>query len=186
MDAAGGNDGLQRKLFLHQPRIFRGLRGQPVHASNPDKGFNAIYGITKIVEGVRELNAKLPVDKFLGKATIAVTHIECDYNGPNNLPENCRITIDRRLAPSESIKKALAQIKELCRGTRAKIEVVAYDRPSYRGLRLPMEKYFPTWLMPEDHPLIASAENAYKSIFKKKALIDKWTMSTAGSFKSWR
>ena len=53
------------------------LRGQPVHASNPDKGFNAIYGMTKIIEGVQALNAQLPVDKFLGKATIAVTHIDC-------------------------------------------------------------------------------------------------------------
>ncbi|MEK7704123.1 MAG: M20/M25/M40 family metallo-hydrolase, partial [Myxococcota bacterium] len=72
------------------------LRGQPVHASTPDKGFNAIYGMTRIIEGVEELNKKLPTDKLLGKATIAVTHVECDYNGPNQLPEACRIVVDRR------------------------------------------------------------------------------------------
>jgi putative selenium metabolism hydrolase len=158
------------------------LRGQPVHASTPDKGFNAIYGMAKIIEGVQALNDRLPSDPFLGKATVAVTHIEADYNSPNALPESCRIIVDRRLLPNEQPKKVLAQIKEVCKGTRAKVEVVEYDQPSYRGLRLPMEKYFPTWTLPEDHPLIQASEGAYKSVFKKKPLLDSWTMSTAGVY----
>jgi putative selenium metabolism hydrolase len=158
------------------------LRGQPVHASDPDKGFNCIYGMSKIVDGVAQLNNNLPKDKFLGKATAAVTHIECDYNGPNALPETCRIIIDRRLVPDEQIKKVTSQIKGLCKGTRAKIEVVQYDKPSYRGLRLPMEKLFPTWVLPEEHPLMVAAGNAYRSVFKKKALVDRWVMSTAGAY----
>lgn len=158
------------------------LRGQPVHASTPDKGFNAIYGMTRIIQGVEELNQKLPTDKLLGKATITVTHVECDYNGPNQLPESCRIVIDRRMIPGEHPKRVLAQLRELCKGTRAKIEIVEYDRPSYRGLRLPMEKYFPTWALPENHPLVGAAEEAYRSVFKKKAALDKWTMSTAGVY----
>ncbi len=158
------------------------LRGQPVHASDPDKGFNCIYGMNKIIEGVRLLNGNLPKDKFLGKATIAVTHVDCDFNGPNALPEACRINIDRRLVPGEQEKKVTAQIKGLCKETRAKIEVVQYDKPSYRGLRLPMDKYFPTWSLPEDHPLLGAASDAYRGVFKKKAVIDKWTCSTAGAY----
>jgi putative selenium metabolism hydrolase len=158
------------------------LRGQPVHASSPEKGFNAIYGMAKIIDGVRLLDAKLPTDPLLGKGSIAVTHIECDYNNPNALPESCRIIIDRRLTEGEQPKKVMQQIKDLCKGTRAKIEVVEYDLPSYRGLRLPMEKYFPTWTLPEEHPLIQSAESAYRSVTKKKALLDTWTMSTAGAY----
>ncbi len=158
------------------------LRGQPVHASAPDKGFNCIYGINQIIDGVRNLQSNLPTDKFLGRATVAVTHVESDFNGPNHLPEAARITIDRRLIPGESRKKVLSQIKEICKDTRAKIEVISYDRPSYRGLRLPMEKYFPTWTLPENHPLVEAAGRAYKSVFKKKATIDRWTMSTAGVY----
>jgi putative selenium metabolism hydrolase len=158
------------------------LRGQPVHASTPDRGFNAIYGIAKIIEGIRALNEKLPTDPFLGKATVAVTHIECDSISPNSLPESCRIIVDRRLLPNEQAKKVLAQIKEACKGTRAKVEIVEYDQPSYRGLRLPMEKFFPTWTLPENHALVQAAENAYKSVMKKKPTIGAWTMSTAGSY----
>ena len=39
-----------------------------------------------------------------------------------------------------------------------------------------------TWALPEKHPLVKSGENAYRSVFKKKALLDKWTMSTAGAY----
>lgn len=158
------------------------LRGQAVHSSNPGKGFNAIYGMSEIIQGIQALNEQLGSDSILGKATVAVTHIECDYNGPNALPEACRIIVDRRLMPNCSRKKVLAQMREACKGTKAKIEIVNYDKPSYRGLRLPMEKYFPTWLMPEDHPLLQAAEGAYRSIFKKKAMLDTWTRSTAGVY----
>jgi putative selenium metabolism hydrolase len=158
------------------------LRGQRAHASDPGKGINAIYGINKIIKGIEELNETLPSDKFLGKASIAVTHVECDYNGPNQLPESCHIIVDRRMIPSEKPKKVEQQLKEICKGSKAKIEIVPFDKPSYRGLRLPMEKFFPTWVMPEEHPLIEAAEGAYKSIFKKKAVLDKWTMSTAGVY----
>ncbi|MBN1962822.1 MAG: YgeY family selenium metabolism-linked hydrolase [Deltaproteobacteria bacterium] len=158
------------------------MRGQPVHASMPEKGFNAIYGMSKIIDGVQKLNQSLPSDPFLGKATVAVTHIECDSTGANMLPESCRIIIDRRMLPNDQVKRVIMQIKELARGSRAKVEIAAYDKPSYRGLRLPMEKYFPTWVLPENHPLIDAAEGAYKSVFKKKPLIDRWTMSTAGVY----
>ena len=49
--------------------------------------------------------------------------------------------------------------------TWSKVEIVTFDVPSYRGLRLPMEKYFPTWVLPEKHPLLKAGENAYRSVF---------------------
>jgi putative selenium metabolism hydrolase len=158
------------------------LRGQPVHASVAHKGFNCIYAMSKIIEGVQSLNETLPSDKFLGKATATVTHIETDFNGPTMLPEACRLTIDRRMIPGEQPKKIISQAKQLCKGTRAKVEIVSFDSASYRGLRVPMEKFFPTWVLPEEHGLIRAAEAAYRSVFKKKALLDQWLMSTAGSY----
>ena len=158
------------------------LRGEPVHASAPDKGFNAIYGVNTIVQGIQELNEQLPEDPFLGKATVAVTHIESAFNGPNMLPESCHIIVDRRLIPADEQKKVLAELKTACKGTRAKIEIVECDEPSYRGLRLPMEKYFPTWALEEGHPLIEAVENSYRSVFKKPGNVDRWTMSTPGAY----
>ncbi|MEL7306153.1 MAG: YgeY family selenium metabolism-linked hydrolase, partial [Myxococcota bacterium] len=138
------------------------LRGQPAHASNPSKGYNCIYGMTKVVDGIQKLNQELPSDPFLGPASIVVTHIESEFNGASQLPEVTRILVDRRLLPQDTSKKILAQLRELTRGTKAKIEIQGYDEPSYTGLRVPMEKYFPTWILPENHPLVAGAEEAYR------------------------
>ena len=45
-----------------------------------------------------------------------------------------------------------------------------------------MEKYFPPWSIEEDHPLVISLQDSYKSVFKKDSTIDRWTMSTAGAY----
>ena len=69
-----------------------------------------------------------------------------------------------------------------------------YSRPSYKGLTYPIECYFPTWVIPEDHKVTKSLEEAYKNLFgderigahatvemrKARPLTDKWTFSTNG------
>jgi acetylornithine deacetylase/succinyl-diaminopimelate desuccinylase-like protein len=43
-----------------------------------------------------------------------------------------------------------------------------------------MEKYYPTWKLEEDHPLVKAAADAFTGLFDKTPLIDKWTFSTNG------
>jgi acetylornithine deacetylase/succinyl-diaminopimelate desuccinylase-like protein len=43
-----------------------------------------------------------------------------------------------------------------------------------------MEKYYPTWKMPEDHKIVQTGVKAYQDLFGKKPTIDKWTFSTNG------
>jgi acetylornithine deacetylase/succinyl-diaminopimelate desuccinylase-like protein len=43
-----------------------------------------------------------------------------------------------------------------------------------------MEKYYPTWKMPEDHPAVQTGVNAFNDLFGKAPLVDKWTFSTNG------
>jgi acetylornithine deacetylase/succinyl-diaminopimelate desuccinylase-like protein len=44
----------------------------------------------------------------------------------------------------------------------------------------PMEKYYPTWTMPETSPHLKAARNAYKALMGRDAAVDKWTFSTNG------
>ena len=69
-----------------------------------------------------------------------------------------------------------------------------YDSPAYTGLVYPIECYFPTWVIPEDHPVTKAVEETYKMMYgnerigpadtiearRKRPLIDKWTFSTNG------
>lgn len=62
----------------------------------------------------------------------------------------------------------------------ATVEVYDYDRPSYRGEVYPTKAYFPTWLIEEDHPVTKTAVEAYRSLYQKDPVVDKWTFSTNG------
>jgi acetylornithine deacetylase/succinyl-diaminopimelate desuccinylase-like protein len=62
----------------------------------------------------------------------------------------------------------------------AEIEILSYDTPSYTGLRYPMEKYYPTWVLEESHPLAQAAIRTYRSLWDHAPVVDKWTFSTNG------
>jgi acetylornithine deacetylase/succinyl-diaminopimelate desuccinylase-like protein len=44
----------------------------------------------------------------------------------------------------------------------------------------PMEKYYPTWKLEENHPLVKAGIACYRELFEKEPVVDKWTFSTNG------
>ena len=43
-----------------------------------------------------------------------------------------------------------------------------------------MDKYYPTWKIEEDHQVIKTGVDTYKTLFNEEAHVDKWTFSTNG------
>jgi len=170
--------------------IYRGHRGRmeimvstagiSSHASAPERGDNAVYKMAPIIKEVESLNAKLKDDSFLGKGTIAVTKIECNTDSINCIPYACRIYLDRRLTAGEDRDLALQQIKELTSASDADVKVLRFTEPSYTGKVLDTEKYYPTWVLPEEHRLVQDARGAYLALFGCEPKIGKWTFSTNG------
>jgi len=50
------------------------------------------------------------------------------------------------------------------------VSMYNYDRPSFKGVVYPIECYFPTWVLPEDHKVCTSAVAAYKDLFGDKRI----------------
>ena len=96
------------------------------------------------------------------------------------MPGACSIHLDRRLTAGETKESALAEVKALAGAENAEIEILSYDRPSYTGLRYPMEKYYPTWVLEESHPVTRAAIDTYRALWDKAPMVDKWTFSTNG------
>ena len=171
-------------------RIYRGhrgrmeievhLRGKSCHASAPDRGDNPIYKMSRLVEEVERLNTRLKDDPFLGKGTIAVTEIRSLSPSLCAVPGACSIHLDRRLTAGETKDGALAEVKALPGAESAEIEILTYDTPSYTGLRYPMEKYYPTWVLDESNPLTKAAVSTYRALWSREPVVDKWTFSTNG------
>lgn len=171
-------------------RVYRGhrgrmeieahFRGRSCHASAPERGDNPIYKVAPLLREVEALNARLREDAFLGRGTIAITEIRSLSPSLCAVPASCSIHLDRRLTTGETRENAMAEVKALPRMDAAEVEILRYERPSYTGLVYPMEKYYPTWVLEETHPLVRAGVRTYEALYEKPPVVDKWTFSTNG------
>jgi len=195
------------------------VEGVSCHGSAPERGDNAIYKMADILQDIRDLNnngcgestaikglVKMLDPKFnpehykeaqfLGRGT--VTTSEIFFTSPSRcaVADSCSISLDRRMTSGETWQSCLKEIEELpaVKKYGAKVSMYQYERPSWTGLVYPIECYFPTWVIPEDHKVTQALEESYKSLFgeerigadvtlemrKARPLTDKWTFSTNG------
>lgn len=170
--------------------IYRGHRGRmeiavsfygvSSHGSAPERGKNAIYMASRAALEIEKLNESLAHDEFLGKGTITISEFKSNSPSLCAVSDFARIHLDRRLTWGEDKELALNQVKEIVKVMNAKVELLNYEEIAYTGLKYGMQKYFPTWKLEEDHPLVQKGVEAYSDLFKENPKVDKWTFSTNG------
>ena len=196
------------------------VKGVSCHGSAPERGDNAIYKMADILQDIRSLNENDAADetevkglvkmldekynpqwkeaRFLGRGT--VTASEIFFTSPSRcaVADSCAVSLDRRMTAGETWESCLEEISQLPNvkkyGEDVTVSMYEYARPSYKGLVYPIECYFPTWVIPEDHKVTKALETAYKNLYgesrigpdetiemrKARPLTDKWTFSTNG------
>jgi len=170
--------------------IYRGHRGRmeiavsfygvSSHGSAPERGKNAIYMASRAALEIEKLNDRLTRDDFLGKGTITISEFKSKSPSLCAVSDFARIHLDRRLTWGEDKELALSQVKEIVKDMNAKVELLDYEETAYTGLKYGMQKYYPTWKLVEDHPLVQKGIEAFKDLFKTDPKVDKWTFSTNG------
>jgi putative selenium metabolism hydrolase len=170
--------------------IYRGQRGRmeiavsfrgiSSHGSAPERGKNAIYMASHAALAIQELNERLEWDDFLGKGSVTISEFVSGSPSLCAVADYARIHLDRRLTWGETKESAVDEIHEIVRDMDATIEVLHYDGVGYTGMRYGMEKYYPTWKIEENHPLVKTAQSAFSDLFGKEPVTDKWTFSTNG------
>lgn len=196
------------------------VKGVSCHGSAPERGDNAIYKMADILQDIRSLNendaAKTTAIKglvkmldqtynpqykeanFLGRGTITTSEIFFTSPSRCAVADSCSVSLDRRMTAGETWESCLEEIRNLPAvkkyGEDVVVSMYNYERPSYKGLIYPIECYFPTWVIPEDHKVTSALETAYKNLYgdsrigspetiemrKARPLTDKWTFSTNG------
>lgn len=196
------------------------VRGVSCHGSAPERGDNAIFKMADILQDVRALNENDAQDEteikglvkmldekynpeweeanFLGRGTITVSEIF--YSSPSRcaVADGCSVSLDRRMTAGETWESCLEEIRQLPNvkkyGSDVTVSMYQYDKPSYTGLVYPIECYFPTWVIPMDHPVTVALGEAHKNLYgdkrlgsastiearQQRPLTDKWTFSTNG------
>jgi putative selenium metabolism hydrolase len=156
------------------------VAGRSCHASAPERGDNPVYKMTPLIQEIEALNQRLKDDAFLGKGSVAVTKIECQTPSLNAVPDSCTIYLDRRLTVGETKASALAEIRALPSAQGARVELLPYEATGYTGQKVKSEKYFPTWILPEDHPGVRGAVEAATAVRGSAPRIGRWAFSTNG------
>jgi len=170
--------------------IYRGQRGRmemtvsfygiSSHGSAPERGKNAIYMASRAALEIEKLNENLKNDSFLGKGSVTISEIVSDSPSLCAVADFAKIHLDRRLTAGEDIDLAVSQIQQIVKNENAKVEVLEYKEKSFTGLEYGMKKYYPTWVVDENHSVIKTGEKVFQELFNAKPLIDKWTFSTNG------
>lgn len=170
--------------------IYRGHRGRmeieveffgvSAHGSAPERGKNAIYMGARAALEIEKLNEKLAHDEFLGKGSVALSEFVSKSPSLCAVSDYAKIHLDRRLTWGEDRKIALGEVGEIVKDMNAKVELLQYEETAYTGFTYGMEKYYPTWKLEQDHPLVEKGADAYKNLFGENPVIDKWTFSTNG------
>ncbi len=196
------------------------VKGVSCHGSAPERGDNAIFKMADILQDVRALNendasdsqpvrglAKMLEERFnpewkeanfLGRGTVTVSEIFFTSPSRCAVADSCAVSLDRRMTAGETWESCLQEIRDLPNvkkyGDDVKVSMYQYDRPSWTGCVYPIECYFPTWVIPQDHPVTKALEEAYHGLYgtsrtghpdtlaarTARPLTDKWTFSTNG------
>ncbi len=157
------------------------FRGISSHGSAPERGKNAIYMASQTCLEINKLNDKLATDEFLGKGSMTVSEFKSGSPSLCAVADYARIHIDRRLTWGETKESAVAEIENIVKEFDAKVEVLYYEETAFTGTKYGMEKFYPTWKMPEDHKVVVAGVDAYSEFMGKKPIVDKWTFSTNGA-----
>jgi len=170
--------------------IYRGHRGRmeihisfygvSSHGSAPERGKNAIYMASKVALEIEKLNEHLAYDEFLGRGSVTISEFISESPSLCAVSDFARLHLDRRLTWGETKESAIKEIEVLIKGMHAKVEVLDYQEEAFTGIKYGMEKYYPTWKIPENHEIVQTGVRCYNKLFGKNPVIDKWTFSTNG------
>jgi putative selenium metabolism hydrolase len=160
-------------------------KGRSAHAASNFLGDNAIYKLLPIIAGIRDMDATLPSDDFLGKAVVTVSDMKVSTVSINAVPDEATIFIDRRVTFGETKESAIAAIDALIpdeQRDKIKLEELFYDEPSYTGFVFPVDKYYPAWALDEGHPLVQAGQKAIRELWGETRPTGKWSFSTNGTY----
>jgi putative selenium metabolism hydrolase len=174
--------------------VYRGQRGRmemevrtqgrSAHGSAPERGVNAVYKMAPIIAGIEQLNDRLAAtaDPFLGKGSCTISAIRSTSPSLCAVADSATIHVDRRLTHGETWEGAVREIEALesVKRAGATVRVLDYAVPSYTGLTYPTKKFYPTWLLPEDHAAVRAGVAAATQALGRAPVVGKWGFSTNG------
>ncbi|RMF94146.1 MAG: M20/M25/M40 family metallo-hydrolase [Nitrospinota bacterium] len=135
------------------------------------------------------LSLRPPQDPFLGEGILVLTDIiSSPYPGASVIPQECRVTFDRRLLVGETEESILAPLQQIIRDqqqqdSQLQAEVSLAEgvltRPD--GTRERVKKFAPAWVIEEAHPLVQAAKQGLATL-GLPPVVSRYSFCTNGSY----
>ena len=156
--------------------------GISCHGSAPERGDNAIYKMASIIKDIETLNTCLKDDGLLGKGSVTISEIFSTSPSRCAVSDSCWISLDRRMNSKETAESCLEEISNLpsVKAAGATVDMYTYAEPSYTGLVYESKKFYPSWVIPQDHELCLLANKCHENLFGTEAVVKPWMFSTNG------
>ncbi len=160
--------------------IHVSFRGLSAHGSAPERGKNAVYAASRGALEIEKLHERLATDEFLGKGSVTISEFVSGSPSLCAVADFARLHLDRRLTWGETKEIAVNEVVQAVNNPDSKTEVLYYNGHAFTGLDYGMEKYYPTWKIPANHPAVVNGVESYKALYGKEPMVGKWTFSTNG------
>ncbi len=159
--------------------------GRTSHGSAPWLGINAVYKAIPLITKLKdELYPSLPTDEQLGQSSISLNIIECSPGALSIVPDQCKLSIDRRTIPGETTEEVMAQFQKCIDEVaatdpefKATVEIKKAVEKTYTGLEMPLVKDVLPWKQPVDHPFTKACQKGLDD-FGQSAKLDYWIFAT--------
>jgi len=142
--------------------------GKSAHSSSPEVGDCAVHSMMKLIHAIEAIpNHQHP---FLGYGSMVLTDIiSTPYPGSSVIPNRCRVTFDRRLLLGETIESVVNEVRQCAdqENIECVVTVLQGSETTYRGYQMNAHKFFPAWLLEEEHPLVQYSYQALKELNPK-------------------
>ena len=157
------------------------VKGKAAHASEAHMGENALIKAIPLIQALDAYDA-CPSDEFLGKGTLEVTKVICDTPSLNTIPGKVTVIADRRISAGETKQELLTELQTMLKLSNATASIDMENVTTYTGYTISQEDYFPSWVLPETHPLIACAKEAFLQVNNKQPIVTKWNFCTNATY----
>ncbi|WP_097027007.1 YgeY family selenium metabolism-linked hydrolase [Clostridium peptidivorans] len=160
--------------------------GKPAHSANPQKGINAVYKASKLIDKIRKM--EMSYDEELGHGILELVDIKSSpYPGASVVPDYCRITYDRRLLVGETKEEVLKPVLDLIEEIKkddpefnAKAFYARGEEKCYTGEKISDERFFPAWKYSREDDFVKECYSSLKEL-GLNPIITYYSFCTNGS-----
>lgn len=153
------------------------VRGEAAHGAMPWNGVNAIKQMGRVIDFLENEYEPMLAGRthpYLPPSTMNLGTIEGGIK-TNMVPELCRITLDRRVPPGETIETITSELDSLLQRFSQEVEPIRYDINVLYSSGLPLETA-------PDHPLVDIMQRAVCDVSGEARALTGYNQGSDGRF----